>query len=453
VLKTLRGKVKGALEDTKVWGEAGTRQQEFNKAFQEYKDAAKRLGAGKSNTLEAKILRKVDDGAGGVTYEANEKTVNAWLNAMADARGGAKSSAFNAYLYKAEALAGQMEKSGHEGATELGDAIRKMRSDFAATEQRATVNQVVNRLKNPGQILVSEGYIPTAGQLAKDAGHAVAGAVLPGGGIVSRTATAALERVRSPSFMVGALEALGKLTGNASRAIESGVSRIFGVAGEAAAAKAGGAVGERLTAKGLDKVASQVRDYEGNPEKLATDVASHTTRLADHSPDHAQAVSGVAGRAVSFLASKLPDTSPQGPLDKQREASADEIARFGRYYSVAQRPTVLLDHVARGTLTPEHLEAAENIYPRLVNEMRQQALSELAKQMAKGQRPPYKTRLSLAMFLGEPLNFSMSPQSVQANQAAFSAPAPPQPAPASGAQALNLSNRLQTPMQQSGMRA
>lgn len=459
LLKGLRGRVKDALEDASVWGEAAERQKAFNGAFQEYKDAAKRIGAGKGNgTLEARILRKIDDGAGGITYEANANTVDSWLNAMAKASGGAKSSAFRTYLDKAEALAAEMGKSGYEGADQLANSIRQMRDSFGVTEHQATVNYVINRLHNPGKIMVSQGFIPSPGEVAREAGKAALHEI-PGVGTISRTATATLEKIRrSPSAMVGLLGAFAKLAEKTSQAIDGKIGRVLsGEAAAGAAAAAEAAVGRgtvTITPKDFPRVASDLRHHGSDPVRLAETVATHTAGLDEHAPTASLALAAAAARGVQHLQGHLPVGPARLPLNREYLPSRAELRNVNRAHEVMQAPLRALDHVAKGTLDPIHVQALEAVYPKLTQHMRTKVLEGIASRTAAGKTIPRHTRLALSLFLGSPLDSSVNPETIAANQATM-AQAPKQqdqmPAPQGGGKAKAVKGfaALATPGQRS----
>jgi hypothetical protein len=144
-------------------------------------------------------------------------------------------------------------------------------------------------------------------------------------------------------------------------------------------------------------------------------------KYATYLPDHSVAVGALTGRVVSFLSSVKPDTSAPGPLEPDRVPTAMEKARYNTALDIAQQPLVVLKGVKDGSLTPFHIQALDAMYPALYRGLKVQAMEELASTKHGGDTIPYKTRLGLSMFLGMPLESSISPANVLANQT----PTPP----------------------------
>lgn len=150
-------------------------------------------------------------------------------------------------------------------------------------------------------------------------------------------------------------------------------------------------------------------------------------------------------RAVSFLASKVPQAPMRGPLAHKWTPSRSQIAKFARYYEAVQDPTVLLKQAAAGTLTREAIEAVQTVYPELYARMRQGLVDRMA---SRGVKVPARSRIALSMILGQDMDGRIG--MLAANQATHQAPSQKQadtlkPAPSAGK--LTVSNRMMTPQQ------
>ena len=117
---------------------------------------------------------------------------------------------------------------------------------------------------------------------------------------------------------------------------------------------------------------------------------------------------------------------------------------------------VVLNHIAKGTLTPEHVAALNAIYPALAGEMQTRLIERLTEAMGVGTPIPYKARMALSMFLGTNLDSTMRPEALAANQKAFAAITAQQAANEQAQQQamakITIASRTQTPAQAAAYR-
>jgi hypothetical protein len=164
---------------------------------------------------------------------------------------------------------------------------------------------------------------------------------------------------------------------------------------------------EKLT----DKIQSLNQDIEGTTNKIH----ENTAGLEQHAPAIVDAMRQTAGRAISFLASKLPNMSAPGPLARKPEPSATQIAVFSEYYHAVENPLIILKQAANGTLTHESMEAVSTVYPALFTQIKQALMSSLSDNK-KAKEMPYQKKMMLSLLLGQNLDGSLEPQAIQANQ-------------------------------------
>jgi hypothetical protein len=228
----------------------------------------------------------------------------------------------------------------------------------------------------------------------------------------------------------GAHERILKLTGSADRKLKNATRAILG--GEPPPEKF--AHGGLVTPENYTDVASSLRGYGNNLDRLAEDVSKQTTALQDHAPATASAAHAFAARVVSHLVPRLPDAGPRQLLDAQYQPSATELAAYNRHHEVAARgPVAVLEHLARGTLHPDHVQASQELFPRLHAETQQMVAEKIAEHMAKKQRIPIALRSGLSLLLGTPLEHAQTPAAVLSAQLTYqqAAAAAPPPAPSS----------------------
>jgi hypothetical protein len=130
----------------------------------------------------------------------------------------------------------------------------------------------------------------------------------------------------------------------------------------------------------------------------------------------------VAGRASVFLASKLPKDPPPRTIQPQFETkirtSADEQEKFLRYVRAADDPASVLDDMQSGRLTREGVETLREVYPKLYQQLQQEALERVTSaKKAMG----YDQKLQLGMLLDVPADATLEPSFVARMQSMYTA--------------------------------
>lgn len=152
----------------------------------------------------------------------------------------------------------------------------------------------------------------------------------------------------------------------------------------------------------------RLKKLQANPEPL-TRVASNVTT---YMPEHGAAMGQTTARAVNYLNNLRPNTTPRAPLDARPTPSSTEKAQYDRALKIAQQPLLVLVKAKQGTLTPQDLIHTQNLYPNLLNRLRDKVTAEMTDSISKGNTVPYKTRVGLSMFMAQPLDSTLSPQGI-----------------------------------------
>lgn len=179
-----------------------------------------------------------------------------------------------------------------------------------------------------------------------------------------------------------------------------------------------------VTQQDRDKLDKQISHLMANQED-AMGIGGHT---GHYLPDHGAAMGLASARAVSYLASLKPDTTPKNPLDKPRVLSAVEKGNYNRALDIAQNPAVVLEDIKNGTLNQLDVKHLRSMYPELYANMANKLNQQMIDAVHNGTEIPYKTKQSLSLFLGQALDSSFTQQSIASNQMAQmqQMPAPPQ---------------------------
>ena len=194
----------------------------------------------------------------------------------------------------------------------------------------------------------------------------------------------------------------------------------------------------------LDKI---VTTMQNNPQKL---VATQDGDMGHYLPDHQAQVVANSTRAAQYLQTLKPQPHQLSPLGKEVEPSAAQIARYNRALEIAQQPAVVLQHVKDGTLKQSDIQDLGAMYPGLYKNMVAKLSNEMVSRKAEEGPIPYKTRVSLSMFLGQPLDGSITPQGIAAAQFTYMPKQPPQGIKGKSITKLGKSNKeFRTPLQAS----
>lgn len=168
----------------------------------------------------------------------------------------------------------------------------------------------------------------------------------------------------------------------------------------------------------IDKIESNnsqsLKEYIEELQENPSELLNMGGNLGHYLPDHAAQVSSSIAQALTYLESIKPKPMQGAPLDKVTSISPAEQAQFDRQLKIAQQPLLALEHLQKGTLIPDDLTTVQTIYPGLHQSMITKATEQLIDTMAKEEAMPYHQRIGLGMLLGQPLDSSMTPESMQA---------------------------------------
>lgn len=135
-------------------------------------------------------------------------------------------------------------------------------------------------------------------------------------------------------------------------------------------------------------------------------------------PEHGGQIAATAVRAVQYLNGLRPSEDKPGVLDGPRVPSTAEKSRYENALNIAEAPLSILHNIKNGTVTLDNVMDLKSIHPGLYNRMSQKMITEVMEVTAKKELIPYKTRFGLSLFLGQPLDASMTQYAIQANQVA-----------------------------------
>lgn len=183
--------------------------------------------------------------------------------------------------------------------------------------------------------------------------------------------------------------------------------------------KAAGAVGTKALAEvpsenDRNKLDKQITKYQQNPTIFAEHQAQ--SQLGHYMPETQGALTTSSTQALKYLQTLKPQPHVTGILDKQEPPLPLEHARYDRALNIAIHPNIVLQRIKDGTLQISDIADLHNMYPALYQNMTNLLTQEMTAAQSKGVNIPYRTRIALSTFLGQPLDTTMQPMSIQAAQ-------------------------------------
>lgn len=165
--------------------------------------------------------------------------------------------------------------------------------------------------------------------------------------------------------------------------------------------------------KDREKLSNIVDKYEKSPNELVDNMKGDA---GHYMPDHQQSLASSTVRNLEYLKGIKPQPVQLSPLDEPIKPSPEATARYNRALDIANQPAVVLQHVKDGTVQVSDLQDLKALYPALYPKISQQLSNAMINRSAEDNQIPYKTRMGISLFLGQPIDSTMTPQSIMAAQ-------------------------------------
>lgn len=169
----------------------------------------------------------------------------------------------------------------------------------------------------------------------------------------------------------------------------------------------------KLLEQAQEELGGQVPEgHEGEPITQGVDP------LARHFPEHNTLLQQARARVVGYLNSIRPDQTPALPFDPPMKSKQQEY-QYDQALTIAVDPLSILGKVKNGRLTPSQVSAIQTMYPEVYGYLKQEMTSKIAKAQFDKTLIPPTARRSMAVFMGTPLDTTMTPVSIQNVQAMY----------------------------------
>jgi hypothetical protein len=170
--------------------------------------------------------------------------------------------------------------------------------------------------------------------------------------------------------------------------------------------------------KSYGETRDRILEAATNPARSRSAVAS----IAADAPGVASQMSSALQAQAKYLVGKLPVERPASLLQpnvRPVTASDGQIDTFARHLAAVESPAETLAAIARGTATPEAVQAYRDSYPSQFAEVQRQVMAHIAEMDAKGEELPYASRVKVSILLGVPADQSLRPEFIQTIQATY----------------------------------
>ena len=401
-VKTAKGlshDLRTSLEDPEIWGKAAKVQQDINGAFKDYLPTLKDFE--KKFTTVVSGEKQIDPGK-----------VMTYLNQVSNPRAEIKQTMLKNFIDASE----NYKKV-------ISDIHSKLGAESPVLETPLNTTMASLEKKTLGSKL-ADAFIDRG--LTEAGGKTIGGAIGAGGaklfGLHGELGAILGAHALGP-FFSSVLPGLAKsIVGKEVSPAGLKAASIYGAHvadGVKLADKAASAIfkeGSKVLAdhmipsdKDRENIVKQLKALQTNPEQQIDNIP----KINDYLPDHGNLLNSTTTFALSYLNSLRADQDKKAPLDSKPVLSNTQKSQFKNALDIAQQPLVVLDKLKKGTLTAQDITHMNSMYPNLYNQLKQKVTEEMVNHIDKGNTVPYKTKMGLSLFLGQPLDSTMTPGAIQ----------------------------------------
>ncbi len=133
-------------------------------------------------------------------------------------------------------------------------------------------------------------------------------------------------------------------------------------------------------------------------------------------PDHQPALAATTVRAIDYLKTLKPEPKQVNSFNTPIPPTKAEEYRYKQALEIAQNPLVVLEKIKTGQLQTNDIKDLSIMYPAMYKQMQQKIMSQVVNRKADEEPVPYRTRLSISLFVQQPLDSTMEPASIMAAQ-------------------------------------
>lgn len=163
------------------------------------------------------------------------------------------------------------------------------------------------------------------------------------------------------------------------------------------------------------KLSDRVDTLSQNPQQLM----ELSGPMGYYMPDHQAAMASTAQRAIDYIGSVKPKAIHPSPLDKPIQPTPAQEASYQRTLQNVENPLSILTRLYTGRLQPNDIKDLESVYPALAPRLKAAVNNSMVTHLSNGNSVPLKMRNSLSLFLGQPMDTTLTPMAMQSIQATY----------------------------------
>lgn len=151
-----------------------------------------------------------------------------------------------------------------------------------------------------------------------------------------------------------------------------------------------------------------LKDHLGHLEMHPEELLDIGGELHRELPAHATALGAKTAAVMNYLGALKPKSQQGRPLDQVSPPSAGAEAAYQRQLEIAEDPARAYARIQDGTLKPADLMTLRALYPQMTDRMQQHVGEALIHAKSENQTIPYSQKMKTSLFLGEPLDTTMT---------------------------------------------
>lgn len=228
-----------------------------------------------------------------------------------------------------------------------------------------------------------------------------------------------LEEDPAQSRMLGFMSKVGR----GHKAIEQGIGSLFGEGSHDI---------QDLPSKESDNIkdyidkggaGQELQDFHNQPAPMFAEGGQVAFKqedpLSTALPDHNLALNTAKSRVSGYLSNLKPQQNLAAlPYDQQPPEKAN-LKKYEKAVQMAARPLTILKHIKDGNITPSAVKDFASMYPELHEHLAQKLQEKVLESKHGGKKPSYRVRQGMSLFLGIPMDSTMTPQGIMAAQNVF----------------------------------
>lgn len=394
--------LKDSLENSEVWGKAADLQKNINEAYSGVLGVKNKTGP--LNQLRQTFMQKV-----GEDFRVDPSKVDKYLKQIGNSKADIPQSKVVNFLDSSDtfhkAIDNIYTKNGLENPISRV-STETMRATTGKLEPGA---KLFDWLINKG---LGEG---AGGAMGAAAGHKIGLGWV--GGMLGAHALGPMINSVLPGIVTKLANTAANGTGLRA-ALDYGIQAAKGQTMLSKVTKSVfKAIGQEAVEKGVairdnEKLDKKVKDYGINPDKLQ----SLGVDLSHYMPDHTTALASITAGAIKYLNQIRPNDSKASPLDNKPVVNRVAKLDYNRALNIAQDPMAVIKNINTGTINQRDVVHFKAMYPALYENARSKIMSDMTDHLTKNDNIPYRVKIGLSVFLGTPLDSTMTQAGIAAAQ-------------------------------------